>query len=415
MNSTKTLLVGIDWADTKHDYHLITSDGEHQLGQFKQHPKDIAEIVQAWRELSDQSSIAIAVESSKGPLINALLQFDNLTIYPVNPTALANYRKSFAHGGGKNDPADAELIASFLRERIDCIKPLRKDMDITRELAILVEDRRRLVDHRADLTNELKAVLKQYFPALLELSPAKHYADFFLEFLIKYSTLEQAKKAGEAKLRKFFHGVRMKVRADAHAKSLVNAIALTTDQVLLKTHSRRAVAIAEQMQVMTKHVRRYNTDLKKLLPEHPDYAFVKSLPGASTNTQARMIAALGDDRSRYPGAASLQAACGIAPITVQSGKRKQVYARWATSKFMRQTFHEYAGLSILSSRWARAYFDQQLDAGKSVNQAKRTLAYKWQRIIHACWESGELYDEDRYIRRLAATGSPTYTALAKTA
>lgn len=119
-----------------------------------------------------------------------------------------------------------------------------------------------------------------------------------------------------------------------------------------------------------------------------------------------MIGALGDDRSRFPTAESLQTASGIAPLTRQSGKTKFVSSRWACSKFMKQTFHEYAGLSISESKWAAAYYKQQRDKGKSTQMARRALAFKWKRIIHRCWQTGEPYDEQRYIARLKATGSP---------
>ncbi|MEZ6090066.1 MAG: transposase [Pirellulaceae bacterium] len=36
-------------------------------------------------------------------------------MHPINPAALASYRKAFAHGGGKNDPGDAKLIAEYLK------------------------------------------------------------------------------------------------------------------------------------------------------------------------------------------------------------------------------------------------------------------------------------------------------------
>ena len=85
-----------------------------------------------------------------------------------------------------------------------------------------------------------------------------------------------------------------------------------------------------------------------------DYDIVRFLPGSSFRTHARIIAALGDDRSRFASAECLQAAAGIAPITIQSGKSRVVAARWSSSKFMRQTFHEYAGLSIKKCAWAKA-------------------------------------------------------------
>ena len=42
-------------------------------------------------------TIAIAVELSRGPIVNALQKYDFLTIFPINPTTLARYRDTF-HG-----------------------------------------------------------------------------------------------------------------------------------------------------------------------------------------------------------------------------------------------------------------------------------------------------------------------------
>ena len=93
-------------------------------------------------------------------------------------------------------------------------------------------------------------------------------------------------------------------------------------------------------------------------------------------------------------------------MTTQSGKQRSVSSRWACNKFLRQTFHEFAGVSIKKSRWAKAYYQQQLQRNKSPQVARRALAYKWQRIIYRCWQTGEAYDEERYIARLIATNSP---------
>ena len=109
-----------------------------------------------------------------------------------------------------------------------------------------------------------------------------------------------------------------------------------------------------------------------------------------------------------PDAASLQAASGIAPVTTQSGRQRFVNARWACTKFMKQTFHEFAGLSITRSRWAKAFYEQQRSRGKSAQMSRRDLAYKWQRIIYRLWQTGETYDDQRYIDRLKATSSPLY-------
>jgi hypothetical protein len=127
MTTPIRLLVGIDWADAKHDFRLTTPDGATIVGQFKQTPAAITEVVQAWRKVSPGATLVIALEATKGALINALLEFEDIAIYPINPTALAHYRKSHAHGGGKNDSLDAKRLLDYLRERIDDLRPLRRD------------------------------------------------------------------------------------------------------------------------------------------------------------------------------------------------------------------------------------------------------------------------------------------------
>jgi len=367
--------------------------------------------------LCPNAIFAVAIEATKGAIFNALLEFDDLQIYPVNPAAMANYRKAFAHGGGKNDPVDAKLLSQFIDHYREQIQPLKPNSELTRKIVAMAQDRRRLVDQRADLANELTALLKSNFPAALALKPARSYSEFFLKFLQKYPSLASAQSAGATRLRNLFHGVGAKSKADGYAKSLIAAVPLTTDAATIEMSVMRVAAVIDQLDALSKHIKRYEQQLKKQLPQHDSYQVVKSLPDAAVNMQARIIAALGDDRKRFLNAESLQSASGIAPLTSQSGRQKFVKARWACPKFMKQTFHEYAGLSITQSRWAKAYYEQQKEKNKNRRNAaqiaKRALAYKWQRIIHRLWISDEPYDEERSIARLELTGSPLFKHLTK--
>ena len=92
-------------------------------------------------------------------------------------------------------------------------------------------------------------------------------------------------------------------------------------------------------------------------------------------------------------------------MTERSGKKKWVHFRWACSKFLRQSFHEWAGHSIAQSVWARAYYQQQRQRGKDHHAAVRALAFKWIRIVFRCWQNGAAYDENRYLATLAKRGS----------
>ena len=165
MNSLtqNTALIGIDWADQTHAWHLQHGDSQ-TAGTVEQDADAIDDWINRLRKDHPDCQFACAIETNKGALISALLQHEDIIIYPINPTAMAAYRKAFAHGGGKNDPGDAMLLCQYLKHYIGRLRPLRQDQPLTRKLAALAEDRRRLVDQRTAHCNELKAVLKSYFP-----------------------------------------------------------------------------------------------------------------------------------------------------------------------------------------------------------------------------------------------------------
>lgn len=399
-----TVLVGIDWADKVHAWHSVDPNGNVGHGELGQSPTEIAKWIASIRQRCPDAKIEICIETSRGALVNALLEHD-VIVYPINPNALASYRKSHAHGGGKSDRVDARRILQFLAERRNSLRPLLQNSPLTRKLAALSQDRRQLVEHRVDLSNELKATLKTYFPAALELKAAKMYADFMVAFLLKFSSLAAAQKAGATKLRKYFFGVGAKSKAKERVDLLCEAKPLTTDSVVISTCCLKVESICSMLESLNRSIRHYDRLLEELVVTHGDYEIVASLPGASTKTQARIIAALGDDRSRYIDASSLQCATGIAPLTTQSGKQKHVSSRWACTKFLKQTFHEYAGLSIGRCRWAKAFYDSQIAAGKTPQAAKRALAYKWMRIIFRCWQDRVRYDDHKYMQRLKRNGS----------
>ena len=97
---------------------------------------------------------------------------------------------------------------------------------------------------------------------------------------------------------------------------------------------------------------------------------------------------------------------GIAPVVKASGKSSWTHWRYACPKFLRQTFVEWAGMTVRYSFWARAYYEQQLAMGKKHNTIIRSLAFKWIRIMFKCWKERKPYDESKYLQALKDRGSP---------
>ena len=401
-----SMLIGIDWAENEHEFCAAMPDGAMIRGAFKQKRSAIDQWIAELSAIAPNAKLDVCIETSTGGLINALMECPQVRIFPVNPLALSNYRKAFAIGGGKNDPVDAHLLMQFLQHYREQLRELKVNSPQTRELATLTEDRRRFVEQRVALANRFMAKLKAYFPVVFELKPARAYSAFVVALVAKYPTLEAAQKAGKGRLRKLFFGKGAKAKIEQRIQLIMETKPLTSDSTLLRTAARQCQVIAKQIQLLNDSIVHYDLEIKALVALHVDYDIVRFLPGSSFRTHARIIAALGDDRSRFASAECLQAAAGIAPITIQSGKSRVVTARWSSSKFMRQTFHEYAGLSIKKCAWAKAYYDGQVAKGNSSQSAKRSLAFKWIRIIYRLWESHSMYNESQYVARLEATGSP---------
>jgi hypothetical protein len=144
--SQYTAVIGIDWADKKHDVCVQDmATGKRRASQVRHRAEDL----DAWaRSLHRRfgGPIAVAVELSKGPIITVLQKYDFFVIFPVEPAGLASYRRAFALSGAKDDPTDAEFALKLLLSHAEHFKPLQPQSVEMRTLMTLVEQRRQLMN-----------------------------------------------------------------------------------------------------------------------------------------------------------------------------------------------------------------------------------------------------------------------------
>ena len=93
-------------------------------------------------------------------------------------------------------------------------------------------------------------------------------------------------------------------------------------------------------------------------------------------------------------------------MTKRSGKQQLVHFRFACDKSLRYIIDHVASLSLLSSAWARAYYDQQRARGHSHRQALRALGAKWLKIIFVMWQRQVPYDEQYHLATMARQQQP---------
>lgn len=401
--------IGLDWADDHHDVSLLAAGADRVERRRLAHtPEALRDWVAELRQRFGGRPVGLCLELSRGPLIHALLEYDFLVLFPVNPLTLKRFRQAFATSGAKDDPTDADLLLELLVKHRDRLRAWMPDDPKTRALARLGEARRKTVDLRTRLTQQLSTELKGYFPQALDWTGKTLTSRLACDFLLRWPTLEAVQRARPETLRKFYYGhnCRRGDLIEQRIEAIRTAAPLTTDATIIETSILTVQMLASQIQVLGPAIARYEKDIKAILASHPDTDLFASFPGAGPALVPRLIAAFGTDRTRFQSATEVQQYTGIAPVTERSGQTTWVHWRWAAPTFLRQTFHEFAGLSIQHSAWARAYYDLQRERGKGHHAAVRALAFKWIRIIFRCWQNRTPYDEARYLQALQKHGSP---------
>jgi transposase len=400
--------VGIDWADAKHDVCLqaVGSD-TRECRQLAHKPEAIDAWARALQERFAGRPVAVGLELNKGPLVYALRNYDFLVLFPINPGTLAKYREAFTPSHAKDDPTDAELQLELLLKHRDKLQPLNPQSPAMRALAQLVEHRRRVVGDKVRITNRLTSTLKNYFPHVLQWFEDKDTL-LFCDFLAQWPTLKAAQLARRTTLEGFFrtHHVRYDNVIDKRLQAIKSATPLTTDEGVITPNALLVQALVAQLRVILQAITDFDHAIAQHAQHHPDFPLFAALPGAGAVFAPRLLVAFGEQRERYASAEELQKYAGIAPVTERSGNKTWVHWRWQCPTFLRQTFVEWAAESMRHSFWARIYYQQQREKGKSHQAAVRALAFKWIRVLFRCWQHRTPYDESVYLTALKHRGSP---------
>jgi len=311
---------GIDWANDHHDALSIDEHGR-QLGRIRvaHSPEGLSQLDGYLEQIAGpggKDQVACIVETTHGLLIAHLLE-QGWAVYPVNPRTVERRR---APSGAKTDLIDAYLLAKTGRADFADLRRLNADSEQIQELKTLTRDQDGLVQMQTRLVNQLTACLKAYYPVVLELF-GKIQQPSTLAFLRAYPTLQAARSASVEELaatlkQSRYPGARQKAQQIATHLQLP---CLQASEVTTRTKSRLMLALLDQLEPLLKQIAEYDKEIERLFLRHEDLELFQALPGAGLRLAPRLLAELGDDRSRYDSAASVQALAGTSPVLFQSG------------------------------------------------------------------------------------------------
>jgi transposase len=218
----------------------------------------------------------------------------------------------------------------------------------------------------------------------------------------------QLKRARPTTLQRFYylHGSRSEMRIEQRLAIAAQSLPLTTLPSVVEPAALLVTHLVKMIESVVAAIKEFDRHIAALFPKCPDAALFAGLPGAGLVMAPRLLCAFGNNRERFGNASEIQRYSGIAPVTRQNGKSRSVKHRRRCPKFLKQSFHEFAGSSISYSPWANTYYQAQRQRGLSHQSAVRALAYKWQRVIFACWKKRVDYDEQYHCQDLIKYQSP---------
>jgi transposase len=400
---------GIDWADTHHDALVIDEKGR-QVGSLRvdHTPQGMSRLNTFLEQIlgtAPKEQMACIIETTHGLLIAHLLEA-GWPVYPVNPRTVDRRRSA---SGAKTDTIDAYLLAKTGRADFADLHRLTPDSEKVAELKLLTRDQDALIQTQTRLVNQLTACLKAYYPVALELF-TKVQQHTTLVFLQTYPTAQAATSASTDQithvLKKAGHPNPLAV-----APKIVERLQqphLQADAVITRTKARLMVALVSQLLPLLEQIAQYNKEIDTLFLTHEDHEIFESLPRAGRRLAPRLLAEIGDDRTRYQDASSLQALGGTSPVLYQSGMYAKAHRRLGCIKPLRNALHQFAWQTTQSEAWARDYYQRKRAEGKSHTVAIRALANVWVRIIFAMWLHHRCYEtatfehaQQQHARRVA--------------
>src|SRR6266545_1172393 len=386
---------GIDWAEDHYDLALVDQAGvvlterrinddsigyQLLLALLAEHGDDQVE------------PIPVAIETPRG-LGVACLRRTGRQVYAINPLSVARYRERHSVARTKSDRIDAQLLANILRTDRAAHRPLPADSELAQAVAVLARAQQDAVWNRQQVANQLRSLLREYYPAFLEAFQDRRpgglaHPDACAVLAIA-PTPTQAARLTRPQLQAALRRAGRQ-RGITAVSVRLQAIFRRTwlHQLLLVENAmgRQSLALLKQLEAAAQAADDLAEATRVVFQQHPQVAIFTSFPGLGELPAARLLAEIGDDSTRFADARGLKAYAGAAPVTRASGKRLVVLPRKVTNGRL-------AALRL--SAGARAHYDRRRVAGDRHTAAQRHLFNRFLGCLYYCLQTGQTYAEDQ--------------------
>ena len=397
------LYVGDDWAEDHHDVQLMDESGERLAA--RRLPEGVAGVTALHALVAQHAAgpgeVVIGIETDRGPWVSALVAA-GYRVYAINPRSASRYRDRHHVGGAKSDAGDARLLADLVRTDRHNHREVAGDSDEAGAVRILARTHQQLIWDRVRQTNRLRNALREYFPGALEAFPKLAHGDavgvreYFPGVLSSAPGPREAARLSISQIRSALRrGGRQRSieRRAAAVREALRSPQLEAPPAVSKAFAASTRAAVGQISEINRQIKELEAELASHFEQHPDAGIYRSLPGLGVVLGARVLGEFGDDPERYDSAKSRRNYAGTSPLTVASGRKRTVRARFIRNRRLYAAADQWAMCSLQASPGCRDFYDRRRAAGDLHHQALRALANRLVGYLHGCLKRRLLYDE----------------------
>lgn len=398
--------VGIDWATEAH--RVVILDAARALVADRVVPHTGAALTALADELAVQvagevARVAVAIEVPRGPVVETLLE-RGFAVFALNPKPLDRFRDRFSMAGAKDDRRDAQVLAAALATDRAAFRPLRPDMPAVLRLRELGRTEDELQQELTRLANRLRGQRLRFYPQALALCPAADEPWLWAVLALAPTPAAAqglARKRVAALLRA--HRIR-RVTAETVLEPL-QASAVYVAPGTAEAASEHIAWLLPRLRLVHDQRRecaqRLDQVLKALAEETPgqpseqrDVTILRSLPGVGRVVAATLLAEAAPALTARDYHA-LRAHTGLAPVTRQSGKRREVHMRDACNARLRAAMYHWGRTSVLFDGHSREHYAQLRRRGHSHARALRGVVDRLLHILIVMLKTQTCYDPAR--------------------
>ena len=397
--------VGVDWGSQQHQVCVL--DRDRRLVGERAVEHDGASLAQlaAWLwtlSAGQPQRVSVAIEVPRGAIVEGLVE-RGFHVFAINPKQLDRFRDRHSVAGAKDDRRDAFVLADSVRTDRPSFRRLHLDAPhllLLRELSRVEET---LLEEFRRSANRLREQLHRFYPQMLQLCAAAD-EPWLWDLLHLAPTPAHAMLLSEEQVQRVLKAHRIRRIKAPEVLACLQALALPVapgTAEAAQTHCGFLLpglrVVAEQLQACSQQV----DTLLRTLADEPgegqspsDVAIVQSLPGVGRKITAWLFAEAAQPLAERDYQV-LRTHGGVAPVTKQSGKRRQVVMRHGCNPRLRHALYHMARVAMQRDAHFSSVYAALRAKGQRHGQALRNIGDRLLRILMAMLRHRTCYDANR--------------------